>query len=183
MGTSSNWVTELEGLTKVFTTEFGGLTPEELNQKPNASTWSVGQVIDHIIMVNESYYPIVAQLRAGTYQTPWTAKLPFLVNWFGDFILKGVEPERRKKIKTFPVWEPVQSEVRADIVAHFAEHQRELAGFIARCSDLVEGGTVISSPANRFITYNIGRAFDIIVAHERRHLNQSREILSFLKKN
>ncbi len=179
----TNYISELEGLTKAFTTEFGGLTPEELNRKPNASTWSIGQVIDHIITVNKSYYPVVEQLRAGTYRTPWTAKVPFLVNWFGDFILKGVEPERRKKIKTFPVWEPAVSEVRADIVSHFAEHQRELAGFVAVCSDLIEDGKVISSPANRFIVYEIGRAFDIIMAHEHRHLNQSREILTFLKKN
>ncbi|MCF8247631.1 MAG: DinB family protein [Saprospiraceae bacterium] len=183
MGTIPTWITELGRLTKAFTTEFGCLTSEELNRKPNASTWSIGQVIDHIITVNESYYPIVEQLRAGTYRAPWTAKLPFLVNWFGDFILNGVEPERRKKVKTFQLWEPAQSEVRADVVAYFAEHQRGLAGFIAMNADLVEAGTGISSPANRFITYKIGRAFDIIVAHERRHLNQSREILNFLKKN
>lgn len=183
MGTQTHWISELERLTQAFTTEFGSLTVEELNRKPNATTWSIGQVIDHIITVNESYFSIIDQLRAGTYRTPWTARLPFLVNWFGDFILKGVEPERRKKVKTFPVWEPAQSEVRGDVVAHFAEHKRELAGIIAVNADFVEDGTVISSPANRFIVYKLGRAFDIIVAHEERHLNQSREILNFLKKN
>ncbi len=178
----NGWISALERLTKAFTDEFGSLTAEELNRKPNATTWSIGQVIEHIILVNESYYPIVEQLRAGTYRTPWTGRVPFLVNWFGDFILKGVEPERKKKIKTFPVWEPEDSDVWGDIVEIYADHHRELAAFIANSSDLVEAGAVISSPANRFIVYKIGRAFDIIVAHEERHLNQAKEISSFLKK-
>ncbi len=182
MKTNNGWISALEKLSKTFTDEFGSLTAEELNRKPNATTWSIGQVIDHIIVVNESYYPVVEQLRAGTYRTPWTGRLPFLVNWFGDFILQGVEPKRKKKIKTFPVWEPQQSEVWGDIVEVFVDHHRELAGLIAASSDLVEDGTVISSPANRFIVYKIGKAFDILVAHEERHLNQAREVLGFLKK-
>lgn len=182
MEAMKKWISEIELLTKAFENEFGNLTAEEVNRKPNATTWSIGQVIEHIIVVNESYYPVVEQLRAGTYRTPWTARLPFLVNWFGDFILQGVEPERKKKIKTFPVWEPQQSEVWADIVEVFVDHHRELAGLIAASSDLVVGGTVISSPANRFVVYKIGRAFDILVAHEQRHLNQAREVLDFLKK-
>lgn len=183
MEKTNTWTSALERLTKAFSDEFGHLTAEELNRKPNASTWSIGQVIDHIIKVNETYYPIVEQLLAGTYKTPWTAKLPFLVDWFGNFILKGVEPARKKKIQTFPVWEPVQSEVRADIVAQFAQHQQQLAAMMRQCEPFVKMGTVISSPANRFIVYKIGRAFDIIVAHEERHLNQSRETLNFLKNN
>ena len=179
----SIWLTELEKLTRAFTDAFGNLSAEELNRKPNPKTWSIGQVIEHIIVVNKSYYPVVEQLRAGTYRTPWTARMPLLVNWFGNFILKGVEPERRKKIKTFPVWEPKQSEVRADVVAHFTEHQKELAALMATCEEFVEAGTVISSPANPYIVYKIGRAFDIVVAHELRHLNQAREILDFLQKN
>ena len=183
MKTTDHWILELERLTQAFSAEFGSLTANELNRKPNATTWSIGQVVDHIIKVNETYFPIVEQIRAGTYRTPWTGKLPFLVNWFGDFILKGVEPERRKKVKTFPVWEPAQSGVRADVVTHFAEHQHKMVTMMGACEDLVKAETVLSSPANRFIVYKIGRAFDIIVAHEVRHLNQSWEILNFLKKN
>ncbi|MBI5914753.1 MAG: DinB family protein [Bacteroidetes bacterium] len=55
----------MEKRSTVFSDALGQLTVEELNSKPNATTWSVGQVIDHIIKVNESYYPIVEQLWAG----------------------------------------------------------------------------------------------------------------------
>ncbi len=140
-------------------------------------------MIDHIITVNETYFPVVEQLNHGTYRTPWTGRLPFLVDWFGDFILKGVEPERKRKVKTFSIWEPAQSDVPGDIIQRFAEHQKRLGEVMASCEKFIEAGTVISSPANRFIVYKLEKAFDIIVAHERRHLNQALEVSDWLNKN
>lgn len=178
---TQKWITELQRLTGAYTEAFSGLSPEQLNRKPNASTWSIAQVLDHVIIVNETYYPIVEQLQSGGYRTPWMAKLPFLVNWFGGFILNGVEPERKRKIRTFPVWEPAQSNLPDDIVQRFAKHQEKLAKLMTSCEPFLQAGTVISSPANRHIVYKMETAFDIIVAHERRHLNQALEVLGWMK--
>jgi hypothetical protein len=182
MPTSQNWINQLQGLTAAYFKAFGNLTPDQLNWKPNPGIWSIGQVIDHVITVNETYYSVVEQLKSGTYRTPWTAKLPFLVNWFGGFILGGVEPDRKRKIKTFPIWEPAQSDVLADIIQRFADHHEKLGAVIASCESFLQTGTVISSPANRNIVYKLDTAFDIIVAHERRHLNQALEVLEWMKK-
>jgi hypothetical protein len=48
--------------------------------------------------------------------------------------------------------------------------------------DLVDKGTIISSPANKIIVYKLEIAFDIIVAHEKRHLEQAREVLQILNR-
>jgi hypothetical protein len=47
----------------------------------------------------------------------------------------------------------------------------------------VDKGTIISSPANKIIVYKLEIAFDIIVAHEKRHLEQAREVLQILNRN
>jgi hypothetical protein len=41
----------------------------------------------------------------------------------------------------------------------------------------LNGKTVIASPASKMIVYTLDTAFDIIVTHERRHLEQAREVL------
>lgn len=179
MPLAQKWTNQLQSLTDAYLDAFANLTASQLNWKPNAAAWSIGQVIDHVITVNETYYPVVEQLKNGTYRTPWTSKLPFLVNWLGGFILRGVEPERKRKIKTFPIWEPAHSDVPADIVQRFAEHQKKLGEMMAECEQFLQAGTVISSPANRNIVYKLETAFDIIVAHERRHLNQALEVLGW----
>ena len=56
-----------------------------------------------------------------------------------------------------------------------------ISTFVRGCKDLLEKGTVISSPANKNIVYKLENAFDIITTHEQRHLEQAREVLADLK--
>lgn len=173
--------TIIDNITNSFKAAFGNLSAEQLNWKPNAQTWSIAQNIDHLIVINESYYPVIKSVREGTYKLPLMGKMGFMVNSMGKMILNAVEPTRRKKIKTFPIWEPAKSNIGPDILNRFEKHQEELKKVIASSEDLVEKGAVISSPANKNIVYKLGTAFDIIITHEQRHLEQAKEVLSQLK--
>jgi len=178
-----NWTSTLNNITKQSLTEFGSLTSEQLNWKPNSNTWSIAQNLDHLIVVNETYYPVLASLKAGTYKTPFMAKISFMVSFLGKTVLNAVQPDRKKKMKTFPIWEPTTSNVIGDILNRFQIHQNELIQKIEEAKGLVEKGVVISSPANRNIVYKLETAFDIIVSHEQRHLEQAKEILQLMKNN
>lgn len=173
---SDRWSIELDVITHSFKSEFSALNADQLNWKPNAQQWSIAQCIHHLIVVNESYYPVLDQIRSKTYYTPRYGKIGFLTKFFGKTVLAAVQPDRRKKMKTFPIWEPAISLVRSDILDQFEKHQQELKQLIASSVDLLEEGSVISSPANRMIVYKLETAFDIIVAHEKRHLEQAREV-------
>ena len=52
---------------------------------------------------------------------------------------------------------------------------------IENSKDLLEKGTIISSPANNNIVYKLRTAFEIIVAHEQRHFVQSKEAFEMMK--
>lgn len=173
-----NWQNELNAITQNFKTTFGNLSGEQLNWKPNAQTWSIAQNIDHLIVINETYYPVIEKIRKGNYSTPFLSKFGFITQFFGNFILKSVNADRNKKIKTFPIWEPAQSNIQADILQKFEKHQQDLIAFIKDCEDLIEKKTIISSPANKHIVYTLDKAFDIIIEHERRHFNQAKETLT-----
>jgi hypothetical protein len=176
-----NWTSTLDKITKQSQTEFGTLTKEQLNWKPNSSTWSIAQNLDHLIVVNETYYPVLASLKEGRYKTPFIAKIGFMVSFLGKTVLKAVQPDRQKKMKTFPIWEPSTSKVSEDILKRFEMHQNELKQKIEEAQGLVEQDVVISSPANRNIVYKLETAFDIIVSHEQRHLEQAKEVLVMLR--
>jgi hypothetical protein len=134
-------------------------------------------------VVNETYYPVLASLNAKTYKTPFIGKIGFIVSFLGKTVLNAVKPDRKKKMKTFSIWEPSKSEIQEDILNRFESHQTELKQKIVASKELVEKGTVISSPANRNIVYKLETAFDIIISHEQRHLEQAREILQLLTQN
>jgi len=177
------WTAELDNITEHFITDFGALSTGQLNWKPNQQTWSIAQNIEHLIVVNETYYPVLASLNAKTYKTPFIGKIGFMVSFLGKTVLNAVKPNRKKKMKTFSIWEPSKSEIKYDILKRFESHQTELKQKIVASKELVEKGTVISSPANRNIVYKLETAFDIIVSHEQRHLEQAREILQLQTKN
>ena len=176
------WYHEIDVLTSKFKQSFGSLSVEQLNLKPNPSSWSIGQNIDHLIVINNSYQPIIAAIRERNYKLPFISKFSFLVNFMGQAVLKAVQPDRKKKTKTFHIWEPTKCDITSNIMDRFEKQQLDLKMLIKSSLDLLDKGTIISSPANKNIVYKLETAFDIILAHERRHLEQSKEILRTIKK-
>lgn len=171
-----HWLSKIDETTNSFQHAFGLLTESELNWKPNTKTWSVAQNIHHLITINETYYPVVKRVRDGSQKLPWIASVKFMVRFFGNFILDSIEPTRKRKMKTFTLWEPSHSNISGDIVQQFIQHQNELKNLIQSSTDLLDKDVVISSPANRNIVYTLARAFDIITTHEVRHFNQAVEV-------
>lgn len=172
---------EIDIITNEFQKSFGHLNAGQLNWKPNAGTWSIGQIIDHLIVINRTYFPIIDLCKKNEYFLPFLAKIPFVVSFFGKTVLKAVHPDRRKKMKTLPIWEPAGSHIREDILQIFANHQEDLKNMILSCSELIQKGSVISSPANKFIVYKLETAFDIIITHEKRHFEQAKEVLQTMQ--
>jgi len=176
----STWVNRIDHVTKQVESVFGALSDAQLNQKPDPNTWSIAENLEHLILVNESYYPLIDSVRKGEMRLGWSSKLGFLRNVLAKMILGSVEPTRKRKMKTFPIWTPAASSITPQAVIRFVEHQKQLAAFISSCNDLLEKGQVICSPANKNITYTLAQAFEIIVTHEERHLNQAKEVVRSL---
>ena len=175
-----NWTTQIDIITAAYSDNFQTLSHEQLNWKPNPQTWSIAQIIEHVIMVNETYYPTIDGLKSGKYITPWIGKIGFITTFLGKTILNAVKPDRKRKMKTFPIWEPTESQINGDILAQFENHQTELKRYIETSNEFIDNRTIISSPANRNIVYKLETAFDIIVSHEHRHLEQAKEVLQLM---
>jgi len=116
---TEEFLNRLDKLTLKFKTEFGKLSETEIHRKPHADTWSIAQNLEHLILINQSYFPMIDRLRNKDHKRAFTAKFGFLVNFFGKVILKSVQPETTKKTKTFSIWKP--SENRASEKVNSAE--------------------------------------------------------------
>ncbi len=54
----SDWHNEIDKITLRFNNKFRGLNHDELNWKPNSKSWSIGQVIEHLVKTSEAYFNI-----------------------------------------------------------------------------------------------------------------------------
>ncbi len=174
------WLEDINRNTNLVQELFSKIPDQQLNFQPNSQSWSIAQNLEHLIVINESYYPILNELHSHEYSAPFQAKFKFLVNFFGSFVLKSVEPSRRKKMKTFPIWEPKNSSEAHGIIERFIQHQEELKKAIEAAAPLISNEVVIHSPASKIIVYKLATAFDIIVTHESRHINQAKELLELM---
>ncbi len=172
----TDWITALETNTQLFKQHFAGLSSEDLNWTPNPQTWSIAQNIDHLITINSTYFSVLDEIQAGRYHSPWLGKIGFIPRFMGNLIYQASLPDRRKKMKTFAIWEPAQSDLDGMILQRFEVHQKTLADYIQKAAPAIESGLVISSPAQASLIYKLERAFDIIVVHEQRHLEQAKEV-------
>lgn len=175
------WLNRIDKMTAEIVERFGNLSPEQLNLKPSSDTWSIAQNLDHLIVINSSYVPVIQAVREDSLSLPFLAKFGFWAKFCGKMVLKSVNPDRRKQMGTFPIWEPSPTILPDNIIQIFEEHQTALKDLITQSKDLVLAEKVIVSPANKNIVYTIGNAFEIIVTHEERHLAQATEVLGLMK--
>ena len=156
---------------------FGSLSPEQLNWKPGADQWSIAQCLDHLIVVNSPYFPLIEKIAKGEYRTTLKERMPLLPYLFGSMILRSVQPETQRRSKAFRKFHPSGSAIDAGIVVRFKAHQQELVHCMQKTEDLKLEDIIITSPVSSFITYSLFDAYRIVVAHEQRHLAQARRVM------
>jgi hypothetical protein len=172
-------IQELDAITKEVQDSFGNMNHEELNFKANPDRWSIAQNLDHLIRINETYFPIFDALKNNTYTPPFLGKFRFITSFFGNLIYKMSSPEHTKPIKTMSIWEPSTSDIH-DVIQAFVLHQEQLKQHISELEDCINRGSVIASPANTMIVYTLEQALNIIVVHEKRHILQAKKVFSKL---
>lgn len=164
--------------TEDATQSFCALSDMQLNWKPNPNQWSIGQCLDHLMVSNQTYFPIFDTVIAGTKTPKLLEKIPLLPEWWGKTLIKALEPSNTKKSKTFPVFEPRQSEVPPTIIKDFIAHQEQLLQYFQRLDAVDLNQIIITSPAASFVTYSLRDAVYILTNHEERHLLQAKNVLA-----
>jgi hypothetical protein len=72
-----------------------------------------------------------------------TSVLRSAYHQLGKTVLEAVKPDRKKKIKTFPIWQPTSRQIDENILNRFVKHQTELKRQIQSSKVLLDQGTII----------------------------------------
>ena len=171
------WIERMDGNAGQYQDLFGDLDKEALNWRPAPHKWSIAQCIDHVVVTNESYFPILEGIKEGTYRHGPLGHLPLLPMLFGKMIISTVGPQRKRKVKTFPVWEPTYTTIDFDVLEQLhLGHERLKEAFKELPEDNYHS-IIISSPANKHIVYSLTDMMEILDLHEQRHLEQAKEVM------
>lgn len=173
---SDNLIGELQTISADAQKSFGNLSAAQINWKPSAEGWSVGQCFEHLIKTNELFYDELDKIAKGSRQNSFLENYSPLSGFFGNMLINSLKKDARKfKAPTQQIVPP--SEIDAHIVEIFAAHQSELIGKIKRTETADWKKTKVTSPFLKIATYSLANGYQIIVEHEKRHVRQAKRVL------
>jgi hypothetical protein len=155
---------------------FGHLSAWQVNWKPSAEDWSIGQCFEHLILSNAPYFEIVQGVLDGRRPGVWE-RLPLLSRMFGKLVIRTLRPDSGREAKARPAFLPSSSAIARDIVKSFLEQQNRLLDLMESTRRLDLSDIIVRSPVIRFVTYSLMDGYRIIVVHEQNHLVQARRVM------
>src|SRR5437867_12903656 len=100
---------------------FGGLSGEQVNWKPGAGEWSIGQCFDHLIISNRPYVQIFEEILAGQRRSRVWERMPLLPRLFGRLLIQTLRPESGRSVKARPAFYPSSSHIAPAIITSVLE--------------------------------------------------------------
>jgi DinB family protein len=155
-----------------------GLRDAQFNWQPGEGRWSIAQCLNHLnvgdTLVLPAFDRAIAAGRAAGKTSAGAA--PFRYGWFSRLMISQMEPPPKWRMKT-PLKKSAGTTHRlADVVPEFARVRDQLAERVHQSDglDLTRIRTI--SPVNRLVRLPLGAYFEFILAHDRRHLWQARQV-------
>jgi hypothetical protein len=173
----SQILSKAEAISKDAQVIFGQLNAEQVNWKPNAESWSIGQCFDHLITANREYFPQFDQIIRGEKRTTLWQSMPFLPGFWGRMLINTISPNNSKRFKAPKLFQPSSSNINPQIIGRFTAHQNEVIDKMKTTEGMELEKVIIYSPVTKVITYSLFDAYRAIVLHERRHFIQAQRVM------
>jgi hypothetical protein len=152
------------------------LTDEQFNWQPSRDRWSIAQCFDHLNLTAGRFLPAIdaaidhARQRGLLSPGPFT--YPLLERWF----VRSTEPPPKLRNKAFKAFVPVSGKAKSDVMGRFMEYQEEIGARLKRADGIDLRRAKHKSPVLPLITWRLGTMLALMLAHERRHIWQARQV-------
>lgn len=160
---------EAEGIGGEVRALTDGLTPDQLLWRPAPERWGIADCLEHLIATAAAYHP---RIRAALERAPRADRSDlYRPRLFGRLFIRASGPEGKLRIRARGPFVPPPA--GPDTPDRFLSRQAELLELVraSRGADL--NRTRIRSPLSRFLSLTLGECLEMLVAHQRRHLQQA----------
>ena len=153
-----------------------GLSDQQINWRSAPNRWSIGECFSHL---NAAAKPSIrgfdeaiasARTRGLTSSGPFA--YPLLERWFA----RSLEPPPGWRFRAPSALAPAREVKAADVLPEFFEWQDQIARRMREADGLDLRRARTRSPAASWLRYSLGTGFVTLLAHERRHLWQARQV-------
>jgi hypothetical protein len=152
------------------------LSDEQFYWQPSPESWSIAQCIEHLNVTAREYLPkldegIAEAIRRGQY-----GEGPFTYSRIGRLMVRTTEPPPRIRVRAPKQFHPPNARRRQEVMAAFRAYQVQYVDRLRQANGLDLGRAKVRSPVASWLRFSLGSGFALMVAHERRHLWQARNV-------
>lgn len=155
---------------------------EYISTKPAKKRWSAVQCINHLNNTAEVYIgQITKAIKEAKPDNSDNSN--FKVRLITKYMVSSLEPPYKFKMKTFPVFEPVEiSPEKTDFVFDkFYDIQNDFKNLIEKSFHYNLKKVIVKSPISSLVRFRLGEVFPFLAAHQRRHIWQAEKTVEILK--
>jgi len=170
---------EVEKHLQIAIHTFQNLNETALLQTPEHGGWSIAQCFEHLNSYGRYYLP---QIETALDKTKEKSSInTFKGSWMGSYFTKMMLPSNTKKYKAFKDHIPPLNLNAHAVLAEFIEQRETLLNNLkqSRNADLDKIRIPISIA--KWIKLKLGDVFQFVIAHDERHMQQAKRVLSGIK--
>lgn len=152
------------------------LTEEQFHWKPAPQAWSVGECFEHLNTTNRLWLPLLEEAVERGRAKGLLGEGPFVYGWFSRWLLAKTEPPPKSRFRAPSRLRPTRSRPAAEVMGEFLDLHERLARLLRAADGLDLARIRVVSPGFRWLRHSLGISFWLLLAHDRRHIYQAREV-------
>ena len=174
------WEKEIDKVTEKFLDSFGSLTESQFNCKPAPNVWSIAQNIDHLILLNNSYFQNFDEIKTRKHVLPAINQMEQFANSSSQTLRPYTSVKRSNKTDTWNIWQPSPETFGLEIFKEFTNHQSSFKLHIKALHAFFLHPTFIKYPGEAELAFRLEDCIDFLIEHENRHWIQAHEVKQVL---
>ena len=153
-----------------------GLSDEQLNWKPDESTWSVLQCLDHLATNGGKMLPLLGAAVADAKRKGRLSDGPFAYGWLDRKFLGMLDPATQRAYKAPKLFQAASDLDRDDVLARLRDMIDRSIAFLSEANGVDLRRAKVSSPALKLLRLSVGTWLAVQAVHQERHIAQARRL-------
>ncbi len=157
-----------------------GLDNAQINWQPRENAWTIAQCLDHLAKVNTLYTGALRSAILNVKPGSVRRRSPIRPGWFSRYFIKSMDAPPGRKFRSPGKAIPDASMNREEVLAGFLSSHDAIRSLISECGEIDLNKVRFRNPFIGILRFTVGTGLLVMMAHDRRHLWQAREIRSAL---
>jgi hypothetical protein len=162
---------QVQDLCATVETQLLPLSSRQLNGKASPTSWSALECLEHLNRYSRFYNPELARAMKSAGSNARPHEVGF--SWLGRKSYDMVRPDNGKKHQAIKHMDPIGSQLGAEVLQEFGQHQRFLLDQLAAAAGLNLNRKTVRVEFFKLLRLRTGEALQFVVAHEQRHVQQA----------